>query len=248
MSKQWFFDYEESKINDINTFVENNIDKDWDWNELSANIHIFPLFLKYSDKGWNIRKIFSNPTITFDNMRKYRKLYELQVNWKRVSDNKNLTIDFIEKYINKNWNWGKLLDNNIITKEFLEDCIGNSFDWNFVSKHKIIYWPFISKYNLIISQKFIEKYIDKQWEWNYLYIKNMINMKFIKKHNINIDKQIIENINMQSTTRLSTLINVLPKSYDINIIKMINNFIPYIYDQCEAVQHIPFKKYNFSPL
>ena len=239
MSKQWVFDYEESKNSDINTFVENNIDEEWDWDKLSANIHIFPLFLKYSDKGWNIGKIFSNPNITLDNMRKYRKLYELQVNWKRVSDNKNITIDFIEKYINKNWDWGKLLDNNIITKEFVEDCIGNMFDWNFVCKHKIIYWPFISKYNLIISQKFIEQNINKQWEWNYLYAKNMINMKFITKHNININKHLIENINIQSTTRLNTLIGILPKQYDINIIKMINSFVPYKYLQCEALKYIP---------
>ena len=32
----------QSKIND---FVETNINKDWDWDKLSENIHIFPLFL-----------------------------------------------------------------------------------------------------------------------------------------------------------------------------------------------------------
>ena len=60
----------------------------------------------------------------------------------------------------------------------------------------------------------------------------------------NIYKQLIVNINIQSTSRLNTLIGILPKSYDINIIKMINNFIPYKYSTDEIYQYIPFQKYH----
>ncbi len=53
-------------------FIEDNLDKFWDWNSLSANPNItFDIVLAHPDKPWNWYGLSQNPNITFDNVLAY---------------------------------------------------------------------------------------------------------------------------------------------------------------------------------
>ncbi len=49
--------------------------------------------------------------------------------FQKISDNQNLTLKFVETYINENWDFFELTHNDVITKEFI--IKHKNKDWNF---------------------------------------------------------------------------------------------------------------------
>ena len=56
-------------------------------------------------------------------------------NWSSLSINPNITIKFIEQYINKDWNWDKLSLNLNIRENFIEKYINKNWNYEFLSEN-----------------------------------------------------------------------------------------------------------------
>ena len=53
-------------------FIENNLDKPWNWGSLSANINTtFDMVVDHLDKPWDWYNLSFNPNITLDNVLAY---------------------------------------------------------------------------------------------------------------------------------------------------------------------------------
>ena len=98
-----------------------------------------------------------------------------------ISYNQNITVEFIEKHIDKPWNWNNLSENPNITVNFLKKYIDKDWDWSSLSSNKNITLEFIvnNMYkqwcwsdllkNKNITAGFIERnlnlYINREWDW-----------------------------------------------------------------------------------
>ena len=139
-------------------------------------------------------------------MEKNQRLFEVlekMMRWSRLECNENLTLEFLEHYIDKPWVWGKngLSKNPIITPEFIEKYIDKLWDWGMLSKNPNITPEFVEKHidkpwnwgmealscNANITPEFIEKHIENPWEWGRWGLSNNSNVtpEFIEKY---IDK------------------------------------------------------------
>lgn len=79
--------------------------------------------------------------------------------YSQLSCNKNLTLDIIEKYIDKNWNWGSISRNNILTLEFIEKHI---------DIFKPVHWEGMSS-NKNLTFEFVKTHLDKPWDYGVLF-------------------------------------------------------------------------------
>ena len=86
-----------------------------------------------------------------------------------ISDNPNITMEFIEKYPNKPWSWLQYLNSNI-TMEIIEKYPNKPWSWNDISE------------NPNITMEFIEKYPNKPWDWAYISENPNITMEIIEKY------------------------------------------------------------------
>lgn len=115
-------------------FIKKNINNNWIWNSLIQNDIIELDFIE------NFVPNFWEKRLSHSNARFCKKFI--------------VTMDFIEKYIDKPWNWTELSYNQNITSEFIEKHIDKPWD----------------KLNINIKNgidlNFIEKHIDKPW-WNF---------------------------------------------------------------------------------
>jgi len=104
--------------------------------------------------------------------------------WYSISRNPNVTLEFIEKYIDKNWCWRSLSRHPNITLEFVEKYINKKWNWECLSRHPNI------------TLEFVEKYIDKNWNWECLSRHPNITIEMIKKYyNLPWDLHVILNRN-----------------------------------------------------
>ena len=76
-----------------------------------------------------------------------------------------VTMDFIEKYIDKPWNWRELSWNSNITSEFIEKHIDKPWSNIYVNVKNGI------------DLNFIEKHIDNPW-WDFRYLSSFVERKF----------------------------------------------------------------------
>jgi len=66
--------------------------------------------------------------------------------WKELSNNNNLPLDFIEKYINKPWNFQSISFNNNLTLKFIEKHINKNWNFDYLKNtHKLTTTTFTSK-------------------------------------------------------------------------------------------------------
>ena len=74
-------------------FIENNLDKPWNWGLLSWNPNItFDQVLAHPEKPWHWDGLSRNPRITLNNITNHP---ELPWDWKGLSGNFNITLEFI---------------------------------------------------------------------------------------------------------------------------------------------------------
>ena len=109
-------------------------------------------------------------------------LYKL-FNWFQISNNKNLTIEIIDKYPDKEWHWGKcgISNNPNLTMEMIEKYPDKEWHWGTggISSNPTLTIKMIDKYpdkkwhwgkwgishNPNLTIEMIEKYPDKEWHW-----------------------------------------------------------------------------------
>lgn len=176
-------------------FIEEHIDKKWNWTYISNHPELNNDFVvKFKDKDWDwiqiMHRDFFNPTLE---ILKYLIGRNVEIDWKSVSANSLLSIDVIEEFEN-NIDWAVLIRDNtkfldlttdmvtflkkfsthIVWSQF-NDRIGinipNDLVDNFADK---IDWRNTSKSQLIeYTVDFVRSY-EHKWYWNEL----MNNLKF----------------------------------------------------------------------
>lgn len=145
-------------INNINLSIDPNltvgilekyIDKNWDWDYISANNkNLTPEFIEKYKQYFNFTYLSQNPSVTVEiienNLNEDWSLYNIfknpnipleystkksanNIDWKQVSSNSNITLDFIEKNLN-NIDFNTLSGNvflwdDIVYKKSLKDDI-----------------------------------------------------------------------------------------------------------------------------
>tara|TARA_B100000575_G_scaffold294519_2_gene311040 strand:- start:3858 stop:4904 length:1047 start_codon:yes stop_codon:yes gene_type:complete len=119
------------------------------------------------DWSWGISR---HPKLTIEFIERH---IDKPWNWgeKGLSKHKCITVDFLIKYSNKKWNWITLTHNKSIPKklELLERFIDKPWDWKEISSFNI-------------PLKFIEKNIHKTWSWSRLGLHRYLTIDFVNKY------------------------------------------------------------------
>lgn len=143
-------------------FIEEHMEFDWCWYTLSSNTSMTIEFvLRHSNMGWNwdVVGLSANPNIARPEI--IEQNLDLPWNWgaEGLSEPKGpvITLDFITRFIDKDWDWSLLSLSSIITQDFVEKNINKPWNWSRLSKNPNIATP-----------SFIDKYINKEWNWGEL--------------------------------------------------------------------------------
>ena len=190
---------------DFNRLLEKHIDKDWDFDVLSANRSVqFELISRFTDRPWSFNKLSdrignseSEYTAYAQFLEKYR---DREWNWEKLSSRylcKELlvanysdkpldwialskdyrAIKLFQKYSDRPWDFAELSKSLLLTLEILEKYIDK--DWDFQAISKPVY-----EHKTILTCEFIAKYPEKNYNW---YVLTEIiapkDMAFIEKHN-----------------------------------------------------------------
>ena len=89
--------------------------------------------------------------------------YSDKLNWERISRNPNITMDIIEKYLDKPWNWYGVSCNSNITMDIIEKYLDKSWDWISISEN-----PFNYEKELFIEtrmKEYLMSYRIQQYYW-----------------------------------------------------------------------------------
>ena len=130
---------------DIEYLIENN--KITDFNSLSRFKNLTKdILYDYSDKPWDWEWIIENTNIIVEEYISLELIEKYKHKWDycKISNNPNITEEFIMKYPNKNWNIEYLIENNKIT------------DFNSLSKFREL------------NKNIINKYPNKSWDKKWL--------------------------------------------------------------------------------
>ena len=179
---------------------------------------------KYPNKPWDWDWLIQNTNISVE---KYIPLdliekYPYKWNYHILSENPNITKEFILKYLNKCWDISMLIKNNKIN-DFKILCKFNN----------------LSKYN-------IKKYPDKPWDWEWMilntdiYIEKYIPLELIKKYphrlcywylskNPNLTKEFIMKYSFKNWNIIELIKN--NKITDFNALTKFKNINQYIIDK-----------------
>jgi hypothetical protein len=76
---------------------------------------------------------------------------EITWEWMGISGNPNITMDIIEKYVDKPWDWNGISRNQNLTMVYAYTHLEKPWDWERISM------------NPNITMDIIEKYVDKPW-------------------------------------------------------------------------------------
>lgn len=146
----------------------------WSWEAFSWNPNITMDFIKKHPENnkitYNYNYISCNPGITMDIVESYRDEVDMQYrnnelsviwDWDGLSENPNLTSEFIIKYSDK-LNWMKLLYNKALKLDVIENLMNSEL------RHKLNFDKLSRNPNITIE--FVEKYYDGImciyfWDW-----------------------------------------------------------------------------------
>ena len=99
--------------------------------ELSANPNITPDFIEqHIDKPWNWNMMSINPSIT---LRFIEQHLDKDWDWNLFVENPNITQEFVGRHIDENWDWLKLTKKSYITVEFIIRHRNKPWDWIWLS-------------------------------------------------------------------------------------------------------------------
>ena len=160
-------------INITPEFIDKHIDKKWCWHTLSKHPNITPEFIeKHIDKKWCWHTLSKHPNITPEFIekhidKKYINIYQKKnedeininfvdtiikngkyVNWSNVSRNRNISMEFIEKYIH-NIDFHKLSENLFHINEHIA--------------YTKVYYSERRTYTIQQTNKIAEELIQKAW-------------------------------------------------------------------------------------
>lgn len=163
--------------------VEEFFNKPWVFAAISAKILTLEFLTKHLDKDWCWNDIIRQSYITLDNL-KIIPEFEMRAYW--LSENKNLTEEFVLQHPNWNWNWQRLNQKFSKIIKFKEYCpfLTNCKNSEEIQKHLKVcdgvhgfdpHFPIINYFNkknswkfdkfdlsnsLTLTEKFIGEYFD----------------------------------------------------------------------------------------
>ena len=143
----WNYNHLSSNVNITDKIVLENLDKDWNYNLLSQNPSITWNLIKATqdkpwnyyylsfnpcvtweivrdnpDKPWFYQYFFMNPSLTIEILESEEFLREMRLDFDFLSNNPNITQEFIKKYVKKNWDPRVLARKNpYVTWEFIQE-------------------------------------------------------------------------------------------------------------------------------
>ena len=185
--KRW--DHLSDNLNLTMKFIEQYLDKDWDWISLSYHKNItLDFILKHKDKDWSFSNVCYNPNITFEQIISHP---ELNWDWSNISSQSYITLKHIKENFQLPWDWKRVTYNKNITIEIiLHDLITihqinySEFDWNEINTNKIITsniikqyphlpwnWSFISN-NQYISWELLKEFPNEYWKYSDIFSNN----------------------------------------------------------------------------
>jgi hypothetical protein len=150
------------------------------WDNLSWNENITEeIITRWIDKPWNFLGISSNSNLSLKfieqtlsinwsleymcmwlDLEDIERLDESEgLNWKYVSYNKNLTKEFIDKWIDKSWDWDILISGGIIDMDFIDKWTDKPWDLTLINDKFFDNGKkrFIERYSEIIIMLIINK-------------------------------------------------------------------------------------------
>ncbi len=153
--------------------VKSHPEIEWNYSLLSeAKFITIDIVMDNKDKPWNWDLLHKNPNITTNDLLSHN----IPLNYKCLSSNPNLSLDFIKEHINEPWDMRILSGHPCITIEFVKEHIDIKWDW----------------YNL--SRKCSLKDIDENntlpWNWTTIHFRYDLTMEFIKKYISNFRNRI----------------------------------------------------------
>lgn len=175
-------------------YVKRHPDKRWDWASLFGNKSI-----AFSDIMENIpHDIYSGCISTLirnmpidENTEKYMKD---PLCWICLSENPNLTMDYVEKHSDKPWCWGAISANAKISEAYIESHLDKPWDWinmtsnpniplEYIDKHPERIWGnYCLSHNTQLTQEYIEKHPEIEWNRFGISACPNITLEFIEKH------------------------------------------------------------------
>ena len=148
------------------------IDKHLDWNcwnnqnEPYKQLEIFNVLLKDLN-NCDMTLLSNNENITIEFVLQH---LDLKWAWYYLSCNESISFNGIINSLDLPWNWNKISCKKSITLDIIEPNLTLPWKWNYMSRNE----------NITIS--FIEKYIDKDWNWESLSFCKYLTMQFIRKY------------------------------------------------------------------
>ena len=133
--------------------VEEYSDLRWNWRSLSWNDNLVnneDVVIKHLDKNWSFYEKLS--TIYYSD-RVYESSMDKSWNWKIISANPKLSIDFICLHLDdKPWDWTRLSERNDLTWDIIAYHLDKPWDWSKFCSQTIT-WDHMSQH------------LDKNWNW-----------------------------------------------------------------------------------
>jgi len=146
--------------------------------------------LLFANKYW-YSILFANKIGTWwhtesDIVKEMEQCFDKYFEWDKfswyLSQNPNITIEFIEKYIDKPWNWKFLTENPSLTMKFIEKYPDKPWDRDELSSHKFTKEKelFYQKYYRIYIATFrLQQYFNRMYDNpKYLFCRNRLDKLF----------------------------------------------------------------------
>lgn len=111
-------------------------------NDLVKLVKRLPIDTNNYNNRWNARELCRNPCMTFKNIIKLVG----KVDFYYVSQNPNINIDIVVKYIKEQWDWDALSENPGIKPADILKYPGLPWNFKYVSKNTSITINFVLKY------------------------------------------------------------------------------------------------------
>ncbi len=108
--------------------------------------------------------------------------------WEYISQNPNITMEFIIEHLDKPWNWGLLSENKNINMDFVRKHSNKRWNWDYISVNPIVTMDYVTK-----NPKhpwrwdFFKKNFNKPWSWYDISMHPNITMDIIKANQFLVD-------------------------------------------------------------
>ena len=165
-----------------------------DVNGLRENYNIS---LNYLEKNMNLSRLLGvdesdSSTETLDDLDNI-----MSWDWRRMLDNKLLTMDFVERHIDLDeagpqslpWDWWNMSKNELLTMDFIERHMDFPWNWEWISLNPSLTMDFVERHMHLILFDFDESLLQDfnrfmELNWGIMSENSSLTMEFVESHMI----------------------------------------------------------------